>query len=186
MSFLELFFIAIGLSMDCFAVSLSFGAKKNLKRIDILRFAFFFALFQALMPVIGWLVGSRVKYHLAEVDHWIAFSILALIGLRMIYESFKSENEKRVVDIREWKILLTLSLATSIDALMTGVSLGFVKVNILLAVITIGIVTFFNSIAGAWVGERSIHVSPRWAEIIGGLVLIGIGTKIVLEHLSVI
>ena len=186
MSFLELFIIAIGLSMDCFAVSLSFGAQKRLKRNDILRFAFFFALFQGVMPVIGWLVGSSVKYYLARVDHWIAFSILAFIGLRMIYESFKREGERRTVDIREWKILLTLSLATSIDALMTGVSLGFVKVNILLAVVTIAVVTFFNSLAGAWVGERSIHISPRWAEILGGLVLIGIGTKIVLEHLSII
>ena len=104
----------------------------------------------------------------------------------MIYESFKSDDAKRTVDIREWKILLTLSLATSIDALMTGVSFGFVKVNILFAAVTIGLVTFLNSIAGAWVGEKSIHISARWAEIIGGLVLIGIGTKIVLEHLSMV
>jgi len=186
MSFPELFLIAVGLSMDCFAVSLSFGAQRNLKKNDILKFAFFFALFQTVMPLIGWLVGSTVNFYLAKVDHWIAFGILAIIGLRMIYESFRGEDEKRTVDIREWKILLTLSLATSIDALMTGVSLGFVKVNILLAVITIGLVTFLNSIAGARVGERSIHISPRWAEIIGGLVLIGIGAKIVLEHLSII
>ncbi len=186
MSFLELFLIAIGLSMDCFAVSLSFGAQKKLKRNDILKFAFFFALFQAVMPVIGWLAGSSLKFYMEKVDHWIAFGILAFIGLRMIYESFGDAEKKREVDIRDWKILLTLSLATSIDALMTGVSFGFVKVNILLAVITIGLVTFLNSIAGAWVGERSIHISPRWAEIIGGLVLIIIGTKIVLEHLSII
>ncbi len=104
----------------------------------------------------------------------------------MIYESFKGEDEKKAVDIRKWKILITLSLATSIDALMTGVSFGFIKVNILLAAITIGLVTFLNSLFGAFVGERSIHISPRWAEIIGGLVLIGIGTKIVLEHLAII
>jgi len=186
MSFLELFFIAIGLSMDCFAVSLSFGSQKNLTRKDILRFSFFFALFQALMPVIGWLVGSSVNYYLSRVDHWIAFGILSLIGLKMIFESFKGEDEKRTVDIREWKVLLTLSLATSIDALMTGVSLGFVKVNILLAAVTIALVTFLNSLAGAFVGERSIHISPRLAEVLGGLVLIGIGVKIVLEHLSII
>jgi len=172
--------------MDCFAVSLSFGAQKKLDKKDILKFSFFFALFQAVMPLIGWLAGNSVKVYLAETDHWIAFGILTLIGLRMIYESFKGEDEKKAVDIRKWKILITLSLATSIDALMTGVSFGFIKVNILLAAITIGLVTFLNSLFGAFVGERSIHISPRWAEIIGGLVLIGIGTKIVLEHLAII
>lgn len=186
MSFFELILIAIGLSMDCFAVSLSFGAQKRLQKKDIIRFSFFFALFQAVMPLIGWLMGSSMKVYLAEIDHWVAFGILVLIGLKMIYESFKSDDAKRTVDIREWKILLTLSLATSIDALMTGVSFGFVKVNILFAAVTIGLVTFLNSIAGAWVGEKSIHISARWAEIIGGLVLIGIGTKIVLEHLSMV
>jgi len=186
MDFFELLFIAIGLSMDCFAVSLSFGAQRKLKRNDILKFSFFFALFQALMPVIGWLIGTAVNIYLSKVDHWIAFGILTIIGLRMIYESFKGEDEKRSVDIRDWKILLTLSLATSIDALITGVSFGFVKVNIALAALTIALVTFLNSLAGAWVGERSIHISPRWAEIIGGLVLIGIGIKIVLEHLATV
>ena len=184
MNFLELLFIAIGLSMDCFAVSLSFGARKNLKRNDIIIISFFFALFQALMPLAGWLIGTAVNVYLSKVDHWIAFGILSVIGLRMIYESFKGDDKKKSVDIRDWKILLTLSLATSIDALMTGVSFGFVKVNILLAVVTIGIVTFLNSLAGAWVGEKSIHISSRWAEIAGGLVLIGIGTKIVLAHLA--
>jgi len=186
MNFFELLFIAIGLSMDCFAVSLSFGAQRKLKWNDILKFSFFFALFQALMPVIGWLIGTAVNIYLSKVDHWIAFGILTIIGLRMIYESFKGEDEKRSVDIRDWKILLTLSLATSIDALITGVSFGFVKVNIALAALTIALVTFLNSLAGAWVGERSIHISPRWAEIIGGLVLIGIGIKIVLEHLATV
>jgi len=186
MNFFELLFIAIGLSMDCFAVSLSFGAQRKLKRNDILKFSFFFALFQALMPVIGWLIGTAVNIYLSKVDYWIAFGILTIIGLRMIYESFKGEDEKRSVDIRDWKILLTLSLATSIDALITGVSFGFVKVNIALAALTIALVTFLNSLAGAWVGERSIHISPRWAEIIGGLVLIGIGIKIVLEHLATV
>ncbi|MCX6280930.1 MAG: manganese efflux pump MntP family protein [Bacteroidetes bacterium] len=186
MNFIELLLIAIGLSMDCFAVSLSFGAQKKLNRNDILKFSFFFAFFQALMPVIGWMVGNAVNIYLSDVDHWIAFGILAAIGLRMIYEAFGSEDKKRSVDIREWKILLTLSLATSIDALITGVSFGFIKVNILLAVITIALITFLNSVAGAYVGKRSIHISPKGAEIIGGLVLIGIGVKIVLQHLSII
>ena len=186
MSFIELLLIALGLSMDCFAVSLSFGAQGKLVRKDILRIAFVFAVFQALMPVLGWLVGNAVKSYLADVDHWIAFAILAAIGLKMIWESFKEEHEKRPVDIREWKVLLGLALATSIDALVTGVSFGFISVNILLSVTIIGFITFLNSIAGAYVGIKSIHISARWAEITGGLVLIGIGVKIVLEHLSVI
>ena len=186
MNFIELFLIAVGLSMDCFAVSLSFGAQRKLQRKDILRFSFFFALFQAVMPLLGWVIGSAANVFLAKVDHWIAFGLLALIGLRMIYESFKGEDEKRTFDIREWKTLVALSFATSIDALVTGVSFGFIKVNMFLAVFTIGLVTFLNSLTGAFVGQRSIHISPRWAEITGGLVLIAIGTKIVLEHLSII
>ena len=186
MSFLELFLIALGLSMDCFAVSVSFGAQRNLLWKDILKFSFFFGLFQGVMPVIGWFAGNSVKQAASEIDHWIAFGILAFIGLRMIYESFKAEDEKRSVDIRKWKILLSLSFATSIDALMTGVSFGFVKVNILVAVVTIAVITFVNSIAGAFVGAKSIHISPRWAEIIGGTVLISIGLKIVLEHHAII
>ena len=186
MSFPELFFLALGLSMDCFAVSVSFGARKNLLWKDILRLSFFFGLFQGIMPLIGWLAGNSVQQAASGIDHWIAFGILAFIGLRMIYESFKEKEEKRSVDIRNWKILLSLSFATSIDALMTGVSFGFVKVNILIAIVTIAITTFFISIAGAYTGVKSIHISPRWAEIAGGTVLIGIGLKIVLEHLAII
>ncbi|MEI6883597.1 MAG: manganese efflux pump MntP family protein [Bacteroidota bacterium] len=186
MGFFELLLIAIGLSMDCFAVALSFGAQKKLKKNDVLKFAFFFALFQAVMPLLGWLAGNAAKNYLAAFDHWIAFGILSFIGLRMIVESFKDESEKRSFDIRQWKILLTLSFATSIDALMTGISFGFIKVNILLAIVTIGLVTFINSVAGAWVGKKSIHISPRWAEILGGIVLIGIGLRILLQHLSVL
>lgn len=186
MGFFELFLIAVGLSMDCFAVALSFGAQKKLHRKDVLKFSFFFALFQAVMPLIGWIVGNEAKLYLSDIDHWIAFGILSFIGLRMIYESFRDENEKRSVDIRQWKILITLSFATSIDALMTGVSFGFIKVNIILATLTIGVITFINSIMGAWVGEKSIHISSRWAEIVGGLVLIGIGLRIFLQHTSII
>jgi manganese efflux pump family protein len=186
MSFLELLLIAIGLSMDCFAVAVSFGTQRKLTGRDFLRFSFFFALFQAIMPVIGWLIGNAANNYLSYVDHWIAFGILALIGLKMIVESFKAEHEKRPVDIRDLKILLSISVATSIDALATGVSFGFVKVNIILAALTIGIVTFLSSLTGAYVGRKSIHISPRIAEIAGGLVLIAIGVKIVLEHLSII
>jgi putative Mn2+ efflux pump MntP len=183
MNFIEIVLIALGLSMDCFAVSLSFGAQKKLWGKVLFRTALSFAFFQAMMPVLGWAIGISVKSMLSEVDHWIAFALLAAIGLRMIYESFKSEHEKKPVDISEWKVLITLSLATSIDAMITGLSFGFIQVNILLAVLTIGIITFVNSLLGAWVGHRAIHISPRWAEFAGGIVLIGIGVKIVATHI---
>ena len=186
MSFIEIFFIALCLSMDCLAVSVSFGLRKNLVWRDILKLAFFFGLFQGVMPVIGWLAGSSVQNVASAVDHWIAFGILSFIGLRMIYESFRGIDEKKSVDIRSWKILLSLSFATSIDALITGVSMGFIKVNILVAVVTFAVVTFLISMAGAYAGLKSIRISPRWAEITGGTVLIGIGLKIVLEHLAII
>lgn len=186
MNLLETFLIALGLSMDCFAVSLSFGAQKKLAGRDIFRVAFYFALFQGLMPVIGWAIGITLKVFLSRIDHWIAFGILTAIGLRMIWESFKGEDEKRSVDIRDRKVLLSLSLATSIDALISGLSFGFVQMNILLAISLIAVVTFLNSIAGALVGKHAIHISSRWAEIAGGLVLIGIGLRILSEHVHII
>lgn len=186
MSFIVLLLIAIGLSMDCFAVSVSFGVFRTLKWKDILRTAFFFGLFQAVMPVIGWMVGKSISTMIVELDHWIAFAILGMIGIRMILNSLKPGEKKEPIDIRNWRLLLVLSIATSIDALITGVSFGFIKVNIFKAVSIIGIVTFVNTIIGMKVGEHSTFIPGKRAEMIGGLVLIAIGVKIVLEHTGVI
>ena len=109
--------------MDCFAVSLSFGSAHKLLWKDILLMAFLFGLFQGIMPLIGWLVGSSIQSFIAPVDHWIAFAILAFIGIKMIWQSFNTEGEKRSIDIQKITVLLTLSIATSIDALITGVGL---------------------------------------------------------------
>jgi putative Mn2+ efflux pump MntP len=186
MNLVELFLISIGLSMDCFAVSLSFGTTQNLKWRDILRTALFFGLFQGIMPVIGWLIGNSLQKVIAPVDHWIAFGILAFIGIKMIFQAFDMSNDRKTIDIRSTPVLLSLSLATSIDALITGLSFGFIQVNILLAAIMITVITFLNTVNGAKLGEKSSFIPARWAEVLGGLVLIIIGTKILLEHLAII
>jgi len=186
MTFLEIFLISLGLSMDCFAVSLSFGATQQLKWNEVLKIAFFFGLFQGLMPLIGWLIGQSIQSFISSFDHWIAFGILAFIGFRMIVESFKIKEKKRSIDIRKTSVLLSLSVATSIDALATGISFGFIRVNILPVIITITLITFLNSILGARLGEKSTFIPAKWAEIFGGIVLIAIGGKILLEHLNMI
>jgi manganese efflux pump family protein len=186
MNFLEILLIALGLSMDCFAVSLSFGTSQKLKWKEIFRMALFFGLFQGLMPLIGWLVGNSLQSFISSIDHWFAFGILAFIGLKMILQSFKNTEERKNVDIRKTTILLSLSVATSIDALITGISFGFIRVNILEAAVIITLITFLVSIFGAKLGEKTTFLPARWAERLGGLVLIGIGVKIVFEHLAAI
>jgi manganese efflux pump family protein len=186
MSFLALFLIGLGLAMDCFAVAVSFGTSKKLTGKYLYRTALFFALFQGFMPVIGWLIGDNLKYLIESVDHWIAFSILALIGLKMVVQSFGSEIDKKKTDIRNIYILLGLSLATSIDALITGVSFGVINVPILEASLIIGSVTFLMTILGSYLGHHAKFISAHWAERIGGLMLIAIGVKIVLDHLNLL
>jgi putative Mn2+ efflux pump MntP len=170
--------------MDCFAVSLTFGSSRKLAWNDILRMAFLFGLFQGIMPLMGWLVGNSIQSLIEPVDHWIAFAILAFIGIKMVWQSFLSGEEKKILDIRKISLLLSLAVATSIDALITGVGFGFIKVNIYEAVIIISIITFVVSVIGAKLGEKTTFIPARWAEFSGGMVLIAIGVKVVLEHLA--
>lgn len=171
--------------MDAFAVSISSGITIKNPRIEqALKIAIFFGAFQAIMPVIGWLAGFGLRELMARVDHWIAFGLLFLIGCRMIYESTKARSERKVLNPLRLGVLLLLSVATSIDALAAGVSLAFLKISILLPVIIIGIVTLLLSFLGVFVGDRSGHLLENKAEFAGGVVLIGIGTKILIEHLS--
>jgi putative Mn2+ efflux pump MntP len=172
--------------MDCFAVALTFGSSRKLLWKDVLLMAFLFGLFQGAMPLIGWLVGNSIQSMIEPVDHWIAFVILASIGIKMVWQSFLTGEEKKPVDIRKINVLLTLSIATSIDALITGVGFGFIKANIFEAVIIISVITFAVSVAGAKLGEKTTFIPARWAEFSGGIVLIAIGVKVVLEHLAVI
>jgi putative Mn2+ efflux pump MntP len=188
MSTLEIWLLAFSLAMDCFTVSIASGIlMRRIHWRTIIIMSFFFGLFQALMPLGGWFCASRF-YHLIEsVDHWIAFGLLAFLGIRMIKENF-SEEEKHSFDPTLLKVVLALAVATSIDAMAVGISFAFVGMttfaSILFPIIIIGIVSFIMSIignlAGVYLGKRvNLHM-----ELWGGIILIGIGVKILIEHLS--
>jgi putative Mn2+ efflux pump MntP len=177
--------VALGLSADCFAVALGASTSSTGRiRRRALRTALSFGLFQALMPLLGWLAGRTVVDIIADFDHWVAFGLLAAVGGHMIWESFRPEAER--VDGRDptrGLMLVTLSLATSIDALAVGLSLAFIEVNIGMASAVIGIVAFTMTTIGFLAGRKASEVIGKRAETVGGLVLIGIGVRILLSHL---
>jgi putative Mn2+ efflux pump MntP len=174
--------IAIGLAMDAFAVAIAKGitVNHNRRRAAILL-ASLFGGFQALMPVIGWLAGLGLKDIIMGIDHWIAFGLLGLIGAKMIYDSTKSEDGKEE-DIT-LVVALTLAVATSIDALMVGLSFAFLETSILIPIMIIGAVTFVLSLIGFKFGSGMGRVFGNRIKIIGGLILILIGIRILVEHL---
>jgi len=181
---ISIFFIALGLAMDAFAVSVTGGAVMQ----DRLRSAFmaglFFGAFQAFMPVIGFLGGLEFSEFAAGFDHWIAFGLLVFIGGKMIHESVTTgPGEQRVANLLNLRVLTFLAIATSIDALAVGVSFAFLDVTIIMPVVVIGIVTFALSFLGVFIGNRFVGFFEKRIEIIGGLILIGIGLKILLEDL---
>jgi len=183
--FLSVFLIAIGLSADCFAVALSASVTaKSPSRLQVLRVAAMFGLFQALMPVLGWLAGQTMVKFIASYDHFVAFALLAVVGGRMIWESFRHKKgyDKQTDITRGW-MLLTLAVATSIDALAVGLSLAFIEVHIAVASIIIGVVAFIATVLGFLLGKRAGDLIGRWAEAIGGIVLIAIGLRILISHL---
>lgn len=186
MSLLELFLIAVGLSMDAFAVSVGKGL--SLKRIDyklMLVLAISFGAFQALMPVLGWLAAAQFSQAFESIGHWVAFALLALIGSKMIYDNLKGaeEDEEEGEGLSGIVELLALSVATSIDALAVGVSFAAVGEAIMPAVAIIGATTFVLSAAGVAIGCKFGHRHERAAGIAGGAILILIGVKIVVEAL---
>jgi len=177
-------FIAFGLAMDSFAVSITNGISiRNIRISNALRIAAFFGIFQAVMPLIGWLAGLSLRDFISGFDHWIAFGLLSLIGCRMIYESTKMDSGKKVINPLNVYVLLILSVATSVDALAVGMSFAFLKIFIVTPIIVIGAVTFLLSFLGVFVGNRFGHFFEKRIEIAGGLILIGIGVKILLRHL---
>ncbi len=183
-SFVSILIIAIGLSADCFAVALSSGiASKHIVFAKFLRFPLAFGIFQALMVVLGWLAGRAIIDLISAYDHWLAFALLVFIGGRMIWESFHEKSGKKTRNYNGWLTLFALSIATSIDALAIGLSFAFLKVNIVTASITIGVTAFVITIIGQLIGRWVGVLAGKWAEIVGGLILIGIGIKILLEHL---
>ncbi len=185
MKLLTILFVAVGLAMDAFAVSIVTGSVyKELHVKHALRMALFFGGFQAVMPVIGFLAGLSLRDYIAASDHWIAFGLLSFVGGKMIYESFKIEAAERSRDPSNLMILLALSFATSIDALAVGITLSLLKGPIAPAVTIIGLVTFALSYAGVSLGKRFGHFFESKIEIVGGLILIAIGLKILIEHLT--
>lgn len=178
--------IGIGLSMDAFAVSISCGLTiKNLTKRNAFKIGAFFGGFQAVMPVIGWLAGLKLRTLIGSLDHWIAFGLLGIIGVRMIHEAWKQEQE----ECRErsnplaTKRLLILSIATSIDALAVGLSFALLDISIVIPVILIGLITFTISFFGVLGGRKLGCYFRKKVEIAGGLILIGIGLKILIQHI---
>ena len=185
MTFVELFIIGIGLSMDAFAVSVCKGL--SIKKLSLkapLIVGLYFGLFQALMPLIGYLLGVSFKNYIVSIDHWISFILLFIIGFNMIKESFESEccdcNKDNSL---KFKTMLALAIATSIDALAVGVTFAFLSVDIISAITIIGVTTFVISMFGVKIGNVFGAKYKQKAEFAGGVILILMGTKILIEHL---
>ena len=182
---LQIFFIAVSLAMDAFAVSVSTGiAMPGFGPKQAARIGLWCGAFQFFMPLIGYFLGSSVSAYIEAVDHWIAFGLLALIGGNMIREALFGEGEDAVTDLSVRRLFF-LALATSIDALAVGITFAFLEVPILPAVSVIGVTTFCLSLAGVAVGNYFGARYKRRAELSGGVILIALGVKILLEHLGV-
>lgn len=183
MDYITTILIGFGLAMDAFAVSISTGINiKYLRMREAIRIAAYFGSFQALMPILGWILGYSMQKYINTVDHWIAFVLLTFIGVKMIWESFKNDDEAKGIECLTKKLLFTLAVATSIDALAVGISLSFLQTIITPAII-IGVITFTLSFFGVQIGNKFGHFSEKRFEVYGGVVLIGIGIKILIEHL---
>lgn len=177
--------LALGLSADAFAVSLSSGLTiRHMKFNKALKIALFFGCFQALMPIIGWVAGLSFRGLILAVDHWVAFGLLSFLGGRMIYEANQEESEEKKFNPLDSYTLLTLSVATSLDALAVGLGFSVLKTSIFAAVATIGIITFCLSFIGVFIGHKFGDVCQKQIEILGGAILIVIGCKILMEHLT--
>ena len=188
MGFIELFLTGVGLSMDAFAVAICKGlGMRKIRWRDALVIALFFGGFQALMPLIGWAAGSLFASTITAVDHWIAFGLLAFIGGKMLWDAFHEDDEELScpadgkLDLRE---LVMLAIATSIDALAVGITFAFLGVNIWVAITIIGVTTFVLSLVGVVVGNQFGSRFEKPTTIAGGIVLILIGLKILIEHLA--
>ena len=186
MGAIEILLISIGLAMDAFAVSVCKGLamkKMNWKKAAII--GLYFGIFQAVMPVIGYFLGNTFEIFITYVDHWVAFILLVGIGINMVKEAFNKESENRNDNV-DMKTMLVLSIATSIDALAIGITFACLKIHIVMPVITIGLITFIISVIGVKIGNRFGDKYGKKAGIMGGVILILLGIKILLEHLGII
>jgi putative Mn2+ efflux pump MntP len=183
MDLLTTFLIAVGLAMDAFAVCLSVGTRPTTQRSDILRLSWHFGVFQGLMTFLGWLGGSVVASLIANVDHWLIFALLGWVGGRMIYSGISGKEETFGGDPARGGLMVALSLATSLDALAVGFSLAMLPGSILLSCLIIAVVTFAISLGGGLAGNRLGARFGKGMEIVGGLVLIGIGLRVLITYL---
>ena len=191
MGFIEFFLTGIGLSMDAFAVAICKGlGMRKVNYRQMLLIALFFGGFQALMPLLGWLLGRQFEQYITSVDHWIAFALLVLIGANMLREARKGDDTTDAETVYDAPLplgqLLLMAIATSIDALAVGISFAFLGVNIWLAIAIIGTTTFLISAAGVFIGNRFGNRYEKRATTAGGIILILLGVKILLEHLGII
>ena len=189
MGFVELFLIGVGLSADAFSVAVCKGLnmrKLNLKHAYII--ALFFGVFQAVMPLIGYFLGTSFSSYIESFDHWIAFALLAFIGGKMIVEVIREKDDEaeEQTDVLKIGELTVMAVATSIDALAVGITFAFLKVNILFSVILIGVTTFALSLLGVIIGNKFGAKYESKAELAGGIILVLIGVKILMEHLGII
>ena len=187
MSWITIFGIAVGLAMDAFAVAVATGLTLDeVTSRHRFRLGFHFGLFQFLMPILGWAAGNELVGYIGTYDHWVAFALLSLVGGKMLWESReprKKRHPPRADPTRGWS-LITLSVATSLDALAVGFSMAALRVSVWTASVVIGLVTAALTVLGLGFGTRLGGRWGRWAEIIGGLVLLGIGIRILLSHLK--
>ena len=184
MDFVTTLLVAVGLAMDAFAVSLGAGTSHQSNNArSRLRLSFHFGLFQAFMPVLGWLAGSSIDRFISNIDHWIAALLLAYVGGKMIREGFSAEPLVFSDDPSRGKNLVMLSVATSIDALAVGLSLSMLKVQIISPAVIIGVVTFSLSLFGLLVGNYLGNKFGKVSQVLGGVILIGIGLRVLITHL---
>lgn len=186
MGAIEILLISIGFAMDAFAVSVCKGlAMKKMSWKKAIIIGLYFGIFQAVMPVIGYFLGTTFERFITYVDHWVAFILLVGIGINMVKEAFDKESENRNDNV-DMKTMLVLSIATSIDALAIGITFACLKIHIVMPVITIGLITFIISVIGVKIGNQFGDKYGKKAEIMGGVILILLGIKILLEHLGII
>ena len=177
--------IALGLSMDAFAVSVANGVMiSELRLRHSLKIALFFGLFQALMPVLGWAGGVSLQCYIQRYDHWIAFTLLCAIGIKMVWESRRMQKQENRKSCLHFPTLLLMSFATSIDALAAGISFAVLDISIIQPIIIIGIITFIVSFIGTRIGKKAGRLLESYAELAGGVILMIIALKILMQHLS--
>ena len=184
MEIFTILFIALGLSLDSFAVSVTNGLiLPEIKFWNAVKVAISMAIFQGFLPIIGWFIGSKISTYFVDFDHWIAFGILGALGIKMILESLKDDEIPKDYNPLEFKMIISMSIATSIDALIVGLGLGFFETPIIYTCFIIGFITFLAAMIGMLIGKKTGAKFGRKMETIGGIILILIGFKILIEHL---